>query len=127
MPAAERGQRVYFEIDPTPYAAGPDSFIGETLRGLGLGNAIPADLGPFPRLNPEFVVRTQPDIVMAVQASVADMPRRPGWSTLRALRDGRTCGFPSATTRSSCDRAAHGRGGRRARRLPGAPSATKAR
>jgi iron complex transport system substrate-binding protein len=25
------------------------------------------------------------------------MPRRPGWSTLRALRDGRTCGFPTAT------------------------------
>jgi iron complex transport system substrate-binding protein len=97
VPAAQRGQRVYFEIDPTPYAAGPDSFIGETLRGLGLGNAIPAELGPFPRLNPEFVVRAQPDVVMAVQASVDDMPRRPGWSTLRALRDGRTCGFPSAT------------------------------
>ncbi|HEY6476023.1 MAG TPA: helical backbone metal receptor [Polyangia bacterium] len=97
VPAALRGQRVYFEIDPTPYAAGPDSFIGETLRGLGLGNAIPAELGPFPKLNPEFIVRAQPDIVMAVQASVADMPRRPGWSTLRALRDGRSCGFPSAT------------------------------
>ncbi len=97
VPAAERGQRVYFEIDPSPYAAGPDSFIGETLRGLGLGNALPADLGRFPKLNPEFVVRAQPDIVMAAQASVADMPRRPGWSTLRALRDGRTCGFPSAT------------------------------
>jgi iron complex transport system substrate-binding protein len=97
VPAAERGQRVYFEIDPTPYAAGPDSFIGETLRGLGLGNAMPAALGPFPKLNPEFVVRTQPDIVMAVQAGVAEMPRRPGWSSLRALRAGRTCAFPSAT------------------------------
>lgn len=97
VPAAERGQRVYFEIDPTPYAAGPGSFIGEALQRLGLGNAIPGELGPFPRLNPEFVVRTQPDIVMAVQASVAEMPRRPGWSTLRALRTGRTCAFPSAT------------------------------
>jgi iron complex transport system substrate-binding protein len=97
IPAAQRGQRVYFEIDPTPYAAGPASFIGETLRALGLGNAIPADLGPFPRLNPEYVVRAQPDIVMAAQASLADMPARPGWSTLRALRDGRTCAFSSAT------------------------------
>jgi iron complex transport system substrate-binding protein len=96
VPAAQRGQRVYFEVDPTPYAAGPSSFIGETLRELGLRNALPAELGPFPRLNPEFVVRTQPDIVMAVQASVADMRGRPGWDTLRALHEGRTCGFPTA-------------------------------
>lgn len=97
VPAAERRQRVYFEVDPAPYAAGPDSFIGEMLRELGLGNAVPADLGPFPKLNPELVVRTQPDIVMAAEASVADMAGRPGWSTLRALRDRRTCGFPTAS------------------------------
>ena len=42
-------------------------------------------------------MRAQPDIVMAAQASLADMPARPGWSTLRALRDGRTCAFSSAT------------------------------
>jgi len=95
VPAAQRGQRVYFEIDSTPYAAGAGSFIGQTLHELGLGNAIPADLGPFPRLNPEFVVRTQPDIVMAAQESVAEMPKRPGWNTLRALRQGRTCAFPT--------------------------------
>ncbi|HVY36414.1 MAG TPA: helical backbone metal receptor [Polyangia bacterium] len=97
VPAAQRGQRVYFEIDAAPYAAGPSSFIGETLRGLGLDNAIPAELGPFPKLNPEFVVRTQPDIVMAAQATLAEMPRRPGWSTLRALADKRTCAFPNPT------------------------------
>jgi iron complex transport system substrate-binding protein len=97
VPPAQRGQRVYFEIDPTPYAAGPGSFIGEVLRGLGLDNAVPAALGPFPKLNPEFVVRTQPDIVMAARASLEEMPRRPGWNALRALRDGRTCAFPNAT------------------------------
>ncbi|HXU62130.1 MAG TPA: helical backbone metal receptor, partial [Polyangia bacterium] len=97
VPAAQRGQRVYFEVDPTPYAAGPESFIGETLRELGLGNALAADLGPFPKLNPEFVVRTQPDIVMAVQGGVAEMAGRPGWGALRALREHRTCGFPTVT------------------------------
>ncbi|HTQ75711.1 MAG TPA: helical backbone metal receptor [Burkholderiales bacterium] len=97
VPAELRGKRVYFEIDATPYAAGPDSFIGQTLTRLGLANAIPAELGPFPRLNPEVVVRAQPDIVMAVKAGLGDMPKRPGWSTLRALRDGRTCGFPGPT------------------------------
>ena len=95
VPATLRGQRVYFEVDTTPYAAGPASFIGETLARLGLANAVPAELGPFPKLNPEYVVRLQPDIVMAVKANLADMPKRPGWSALRALKDERACGFSS--------------------------------
>jgi len=96
VPAGIRGQRVYFEVDATPYAAGAASFIGETLALLGMGNMVPAALGPFPKLNPEFVVRAQPDIVMAEQRALADMPRRPGWSHLRALQNGRSCGFASA-------------------------------
>jgi iron complex transport system substrate-binding protein len=97
VPVPLRGKRVYFEVDATPYAAGPNSFIGETLRALGMANAVPPELGPFPKLNPEFVVHAQPDIVMAVKASVADMPKRPGWDTIRALRENRACGFPSMT------------------------------
>jgi iron complex transport system substrate-binding protein len=97
VPAALRRKRVYFEVDVTPYAAGPTSFIGETLSALGMANAIPPELGPFPKLNPEFVVRAQPDIVMAVKASLADMSKRPGWDTLRALREDRACGFPTMT------------------------------
>jgi iron complex transport system substrate-binding protein len=93
VPVALRGQRVYFEVDATPYAAGEGSFIGETLARLGLANAVPAALGPFPQLNPEFVVRTQPDIVMAVQRGIDEMPNRPGWARLNALRDHRVCGF----------------------------------
>ncbi len=93
VPAALRGKRVYFEVDATPYAAGAGSFIGETLARLGLANAVPAELGPFPKLNPEVVVRMQPDIVMALAPSLAEMPRRPGWQALRALQDRRSCGF----------------------------------
>ena len=93
VPQALRGQRVYFEIASAPYAAGEASFIGEVLQRLGLGNAVPAALGPFPKLNPEFVVRAQPDIVMATTRALAEMPDRPGWNTLRALRDKRQCGF----------------------------------
>ena len=95
VPPALRGKRVYFEADSAPYAAGPASFIGETLTLLGMGNAIPAELGPFPKLNPEYVVRVQPDIVIANSQSLADMPKRPGWSSLRALQGRQTCGFPS--------------------------------
>jgi iron complex transport system substrate-binding protein len=93
VPAALRGKTVYFEVAAAPYAASEASFIGQTLARLGLGNVVPAALGPFPQLNPEFVVRAQPDLIMATASAVADMPARPGWGGLRALRDKRQCGF----------------------------------
>lgn len=96
VPASLRGQRVYFEIDASPYGAGPGSFIGETLARLGLRNALPPELGPFPKLNPELVVRLQPELVMAEQHLLEAMPQRPGWGALRALQGGRVCGFPTA-------------------------------
>jgi iron complex transport system substrate-binding protein len=60
---------------------------------LGMRNAVPANLGPFPKLNPEFVERLHPDIIMASSNSVDDMTSRPGWSPLRALKERRGCGF----------------------------------
>jgi iron complex transport system substrate-binding protein len=93
VPAAMRGQRVYFEVESAPYAAGPQSFIGESLQRLGLGNIAPVELGPFPKLNPEFVVRAQPDVIVAARRNLAEMARRPGWSALGALQRGRVCGF----------------------------------
>lgn len=95
VPQALRGKRVYFEVAAAPYAAGESSFIGETLARLGLGNVVPAALGPFPKLNPEFVVRAQPDLIMATAAALAEMPSRPGWAALPALRAQQHCGFDS--------------------------------
>ena len=93
VPAAVKGQTVYFEVASTPHAAGRASFIGETLAQLGMGNAVPAELGPFPQLNPEFVLRAQPQWVMANTAELLGMADRPGWAALKALQQQRTCGF----------------------------------
>lgn len=93
---AWRGQRVYFEVDAAPYAAGAASFVGQTLTRLGLAHVVPAALGPFPKLNPEYVLRAQPDLVMAGARDLAAMPARPGWAQLRALQQGRSCGFSPA-------------------------------
>jgi len=95
VPADVRGQRVYFEVASAPYAAGESSFIGQVLTRLGMGHIVPAALGPFPKLNPEFIVRAQPDIVIGTTRAVAEMAARPGWSNLRALREQRVCGFAS--------------------------------
>ncbi len=94
VPSQFRGQRVYFEIAEGPYAGGESSFVGETLTRLGLRNVVPASLGPFPRLGPEFVIRSRPDLIMGSVQGVAGMPGRPGWRNLEALRERRTCAFP---------------------------------
>ena len=93
VPASVRGQRVYFEASGGPHAAGPQSFIGEMLTRLGLQNIIGPELGPFPRINPELVVRADPDLIMVGARSVRELVGRPGWNQLRALREQRMCVF----------------------------------
>lgn len=89
---APAGQRVYFEVDATPYAAGPDSFIGQLLQRLGARNVLPGSLGPFPRITPEYVLRQQPDLIIHTpQTTSASLSARPGWSHIPAVRTGRIC------------------------------------
>ncbi|GAP35647.1 ABC transporter substrate-binding protein [Piscinibacter sakaiensis] len=96
VPPGLRGRTVYFELGGGPYAAGSSSFVGELLARLGLSNIVPPALGPFPKLNPEFIVRARPEIVMGLAREQAALAARPGWGALPALRDGRRCGFSSA-------------------------------
>jgi len=93
LPKSVASTRVYFEVNPGPYGAGESSFIGETLTRLGVKNIIGPKLGPFPKLNPEFVVRANPDVIMTAERSVDSMAQRPGWQSLRALREHRLCVF----------------------------------
>lgn len=88
-----RNTRVYFEVSRGPYGAGESSFIGETLTRLGVKNIVPASLGPFPRLNPEFVVRANPDLIMMGNRSMQSMVPYPGWDTIKAVREQRVCVF----------------------------------
>jgi len=91
VPPPWRGRSVYFEIGGGPYAAGAASFIGETLARLGLHNIAPPSMGPFPKLNPEFVLRAQPALVVAAARDLPGMAQRPGWQSLRALQQQRWC------------------------------------
>ena len=96
IPPSARGTRVYFEVNPGPYGAGESSFIGETLTRLGAKNIVPAKLGPFPKLNPEFIVRANPDLIMVGDSSAEAMLQRPGWPAMRAVREQRMCAFSPA-------------------------------
>jgi len=95
VPFQAKGQRVYFEVSRAPYGASESSFIGETLQRLGARNILPASLGPFPKINSEFVVRAQPDLIMVGDSNFADMAARPGWVNMRAMREQRVCHFKS--------------------------------
>lgn len=88
--------RVYFEVSRGPYAAGESSFIGETLKRLGVRNVVPAALGPFPKLNPEFVVRADPDLIMTSSSGMQAMLSYPGWAGLNAVKNQRICVFAPA-------------------------------
>ncbi|WP_443304713.1 ABC transporter substrate-binding protein [Variovorax sp. CCNWLW235] len=93
LPDRAKGLRVYFEVNSAPFAAGESSFIGETLTRLGAKNIVPASLGPFPKLNPEYVVRANPDLIMVSVRSAQGLEQRPGWGGIRAVREGRICRF----------------------------------
>lgn len=86
VPAHLRLRKVYFEVSAAPYAAGEASFMGELLTRLGLSNIVPASMGPFPKLNPEWVLRHPPDIIMLTDSSLAHLRKRPGWSSAPPLK-----------------------------------------
>ncbi|EWS63855.1 ABC transporter substrate-binding protein [Hydrogenophaga sp.] len=96
LPTSVKNTRVYFEVNRAPYAAGANSFIGETLTRLGAQNIVTASLGPFPKLNPEFVVRANPDVIMVGDRNYAGMQGRSGWTGIRAIRERRVCVFTVA-------------------------------
>jgi iron complex transport system substrate-binding protein len=99
VPVAARGQRVYFEISSTPFAAGEASFIGQLLSRLGASHAVPAALGPFPKLNPEYLVKADPDLIIVSEQDASSLALRPGWSGMKAVKgaaQGRVCSLTSA-------------------------------
>lgn len=93
LPPQAKNIHIYFEVSRGPYAAGQSSFIGEIMLRLGLKNIITPELGPFPKINPEYVVRANPDIIMIGERNAQGMEQRPGWAGIRAVRDQRICVF----------------------------------
>ena len=91
----QKNIRVYFEVNPAPFAAGRTSFIGEILSHLDLINIIPESLGSFPKINPEFVVQAKPEVILLSDSTTVDIQKRPGWSSVPAVSNNRICVFTS--------------------------------
>jgi iron complex transport system substrate-binding protein len=99
VPPTWKGRTVYLEVDPGPYAASAGSFVGQTLHRLGLVNIAPARLGPFPKLNPEAIVKARPQVILIGEASAADLAQRPGWQTIPAVQRRQVCALTEASFR----------------------------
>ena len=93
---SQKTARVYFEVNAAPFAAGKTSFIGELLDRLGMQNIATEKMGAFPKINPEFVVQSKPDLIMSTEASPKQLAQRPGWKSIPAIQANRICFF-SAT------------------------------
>ncbi|ADY27719.1 ABC-type transporter, periplasmic subunit (plasmid) [Deinococcus proteolyticus MRP] len=91
----------YYEVDPTPYSVGPNSFIGTLMTRAGGRTIVPASLGDFPKIDPELIVRSNPQVMIGLTPEEAR--RRPGWQNLQAVRAGRVY-KPTAAERDALSR-----------------------
>jgi iron complex transport system substrate-binding protein len=96
VPAKAKGMRIYFEAGSGYFAAGEASYIGETLKRLGLVNVVTPAMGAFPQVNPEFVVKANPQIIFMGERTATDFKSRPGWHRIEAIAQQRICAFPPA-------------------------------
>jgi iron complex transport system substrate-binding protein len=84
---------VFYELDPTPYSVGPDSFIGVLISKAGGRNVVTEDMGEFPQVDPEFVVASDPEVIVLADAPYGEtaesVAARPGWSDVAAVLNGR--------------------------------------
>jgi iron complex transport system substrate-binding protein len=93
---SQKAARVYFEVNSAPFAAGKTSFIGELIDRLGMQNIATEKMGAFPKINPEFVVQSKPDLIMSTEASPTQLAQRPGWKSIPAIEANRVCFFLAA-------------------------------
>ncbi|MFN8509222.1 MAG: ABC transporter substrate-binding protein [Deinococcaceae bacterium] len=85
---------VYFEIDPTPYTVGPNSFMGVILGKAGASNIVPENLGDFPQISVEWVFQKDPQVILGM--SLQEAKKRSGWDKISAVKQAKVFEIPAA-------------------------------
>ncbi len=97
------GVTFYHEVDSTLYSASSTSYLGQVYALLGLENIAdgvedPGGFG-FPQLSSEYIVNRDPDIIFLGDVDFGVTPEslvdRPGWSGMKAVREGAIVGLDS--------------------------------
>ncbi|HEX5506393.1 MAG TPA: cobalamin-binding protein [Thermomicrobiales bacterium] len=92
LTGATSDPRVYVEIDPTFYTAGPGSFINDLVTRAGGANIAADAKSPFPQLSAEAIVARDPQVIVLADepAVTADAVKaRSGWAGISAVKDNR--------------------------------------
>jgi iron complex transport system substrate-binding protein len=94
LKGAGASPRVYFEVDPTFYTAGPNSFIDDLIKRAGGANIAADAPSPFPQLSAEAIVAKDPEVIVlsdsgAGGVTVDAVKARPGWAGISAVKSNR--------------------------------------
>jgi iron complex transport system substrate-binding protein len=101
VPAADRGLRVYHELDQTYYSATSSTFIGKIYKLFGfqdIADAAGTSAGTdYPQLSGEYIIQANPQIIVLAdtkccQQTPATVAARPGWSGIAAVQDNKVIG-----------------------------------
>ena len=89
----------YYELDQTYYSVTSSTFIGKLLGLLGLKSIADAAKGAaaaggYPQLSAEYIIKANPSYIILADTicchqSAATVSRRPGWSSLSAVKSHR--------------------------------------
>jgi iron complex transport system substrate-binding protein len=88
--------RYYYELDPTYYTLTSKTFVGSLFASAGMVNIADTaskDANPYPQLSAEAIVAANPDLVFLADVkccgqSATTVAKRPGWSTVGAVKNG---------------------------------------
>ena len=88
---------VYHELTTDYYSASSSTFIGQVYKLFGLRNIADAasDAGSgYPKLSAEHIIASNPDLIVLADSkccgqSYATVAARPGWGTIKAVRNRR--------------------------------------
>jgi iron complex transport system substrate-binding protein len=97
VPASAKGQKVYHELDQTFYSVTSSTFAGSIYAQFGLTNIADGAKdasGGYPQLSAEYVVTQAPDLIVLADTkcckqSAATVAKRPGFSGIPAVKNGR--------------------------------------
>lgn len=84
--------KVFWELGPELYTAGPGSFINDLIVMAGGENVAAEADRPWPQLSVEAIILKDPDVVVLADhnyGQTAEMVReRPGWADVNAVKEG---------------------------------------
>ena len=85
--------KVFWELGPDLYTAGPGSFIDDLIQLAGGRNVAAGASSQWPQLSVEAIVMANPDVLVLADHNYGETAEkvadRPGWGELEAVKKGR--------------------------------------